>query len=167
MTDGKDPLRYDRMVENALRGVAREALGYVQRHGLPGEHHFYITYRTDHPGVLLSQHLRARYANEITIVLQHQFWNLEVGEESFRVTVSFGDKPEAIVVPYAAITAFVDPSVRFGLQFQPEGSAAGFVSDAETKQADPPPDATPAPEAKQAPTEAPAKVVTLDAFRKK
>ncbi|HEX9792150.1 MAG TPA: ClpXP protease specificity-enhancing factor SspB [Kiloniellales bacterium] len=110
-------LRYDRMVEDALRGVVGKALSQVAKRGLPGDHHFYITFRSDDPGVQIPDHLRQRYPSEMTIVLQHQFWGLEVGEEAFSVTLTFSDVPERLTVPYAALVAFADPSVRFGLQF--------------------------------------------------
>ena len=110
-------LRYDRMVESALRDVVRQALALVAEHGLPGNHHFFITFRTDHPDVEMTATLVERYPKEMTIVLQHQFWALRVAEELFEVTLSFNDKPERLIVPYAAISSFADPSVRFGLQF--------------------------------------------------
>jgi hypothetical protein len=111
-------LKYDVMVERALRGVLRDALCYVIDKGLPGEHHFYITFRTEHPGVEIPDHLRARYPSEMTIVLQHQFWGLQVDQETFAVTLSFSDVPEHLKVPFDAVVAFADPSVRFGLQFE-------------------------------------------------
>ena len=112
-----DELRYDRMVEDALRSVVNRALVHVAERGLSGEHHFYITFLTDHPDVVMPDHLRSHYPNEMTIVLQHQFWGLEVGTETFGVTLSFANQPERLTVPFAAVTAFADPSVRFGLQF--------------------------------------------------
>jgi hypothetical protein len=113
----ENELRYDSMVEEALRGVVGKALAHVAKHGLPGEHHFYITFRTDDPGVMVPDHLRQCYPGEMTIVLQHQFWGLTVGTEEFSVTLTFSDVPEQLTVPYAAVVAFADPSVRFGLQF--------------------------------------------------
>jgi uncharacterized protein len=113
----RNELRYDSMVEEALRGVIGKALTHAAKHGLPGEHHFYITFRTDDPGVAIPEHLRQRYPGEMTIVLQHQFWGLEVGTDQFSVTLTFSNKPEKLTVPYAAVVAFADPSVRFGLQF--------------------------------------------------
>ena len=110
-------LRYDSMVEEALRGVVGKALTHVAKHGLPGEHHFYITFRTDDPGVVIPDHLRQQYPGEMTIVLQHQFWGLDVGDDEFSLTLTFADVPERLTVPYAAVVAFADPSVRFGLQF--------------------------------------------------
>jgi len=114
---GEEGLRYDAMVEQALRGVVRRALSYAAERGLPGDHHFYVSFRTNDPGVDIPSQLRARYPNEMTIVLQHQFWGLDVGEEAFGVTLSFSDVPERLTVPFSAISAFADPSVRFGLQF--------------------------------------------------
>lgn len=114
--------KYDRMVERALRGVVREALREAAANGLPGNHHFYISFRTDHADVSIAPYLHERYPDEMTIVLQHQFWGLEVDEDGFEVTLSFNDKPERLVIPLQSITAFADPSVRFGLQFEGEGS---------------------------------------------
>ena len=114
----KDWLRYDRMVEDALRGVVRRALNDVSASGLPGDHHFYLTFRTGEPGVQIAPALKSQYPKEMTIVLQHQFWGLEVGEEQFAVTLSFGGKHERLVVPYRSIVSFADPSVKFGLQFE-------------------------------------------------
>ncbi len=126
----KDWLRYDRMVEDALRGVVRRALTEVASSGLPGDHHFYLTFRTVEPGVHIAAALRGQYPKEMTIVLQHQFWGLEVNEEHFAVPLSFGGKHERLVVPYRAIVSFADPSVKLGLQFESavpagEGDADG------------------------------------------
>lgn len=112
-----DPLRYDVMVEEALRAVVRKALDTAAESGLPGKHHFYVTFRTDHPKVKIPDVLRERFPSEMTIVLQYQFWALKVSDEKFQVTLSFDDKPERLTVPFEAISAFADPSVRFGLQF--------------------------------------------------
>lgn len=117
-------LRYDKMVEDALRQVLRQSLQFVVAHGLPGDHHFYITFRTDHPDVVMPGYLRKRYPDEMTIVLQHQFWNLEVAEAYFSVSLTFSNKPELLVIPFAAVAAFADPSVRFGLQFEASDGAA-------------------------------------------
>jgi len=117
MSTTEDGLQYDVMVEDALRGVVRQALQHVAERGLPGDHHFYITFRSEHPGVQLADHLRERYPREMTIVLQYQFWDLAVGEESFSVTLSFNNRAEKLVIPFEAVVAFADPSVRFGLQF--------------------------------------------------
>jgi hypothetical protein len=115
---GDSGLRYDVMVEAALRGVMRDALNHAIEHGLPGAHHFYLSFRTGHPGVQIDQSLRARFPEEMTIVLQHQFWDLSVEEDRFAVTLSFSNARQRLVVPFAAVTAFNDPSVNFGLQFQ-------------------------------------------------
>jgi hypothetical protein len=113
----EDDLHYDVMVENALRGVVRQALAQVAEHGLPGEHHFYVTFRTDHPSVVMPDSLKERYPREMTIVLQHQFWDLQVGDDAFQVTLTFNNVSEQLSIPFEAIAAFADPSVRFGLQF--------------------------------------------------
>ncbi len=119
--DDEDILRYDRMVEQALRGVVREAVNEVMEDGLPGDHHFYITFMTDHPGVKIPDYLRERYPGEMTIVLQYQFYDLGVDDEIMKVTLSFNNVPERLEIPLAAITIFADPSVNFALQFQPLG----------------------------------------------
>ena len=125
----RDTLQYDKMVESALRGVVRQALIYVSKNGLPGNHHFYLTFRTDHPGVDISDALRAQYPNDMTVVLQHQYWGLEVNDDHFVVNLSFSNMPERLQVPYAALMSFVDPSVKFGLQFQPlDGDASAGLS---------------------------------------
>ncbi len=118
---GENVLRYDRMVENALRGVVKEAIEEVMKDGLPEEHHFYITFITDYPGVKIPDYLRDRYPGEMTIVLQFQFYDLHVNDERLQVTLSFNNVPEKLEVPLAAITIFADPSVNFALQFQPVG----------------------------------------------
>jgi uncharacterized protein len=151
----KDLLRYDKMVEAALRGVVREALARAAANGLPGAHHFYITFRTHFPGLRLPDDLARQYPDEMTIVLEHQFWELEVSEQCFSVTLSFQNRPERLTIPFEAITAFADPAVKFGLQFQPTGEA----------EARPPEPA--AARAKPEKADKPAEVVALDTFRKK
>jgi len=121
MIDDEDILRYDKMVEQALRGVVRQAVEEVIEDGLPGEHHFYITFMTDHPGVNIPDYLRDRYPGEMTIVLQFQFYDLEVDDQKMGVTLSFNNVPERLEIPLSAITIFADPSVNFALQFQPLG----------------------------------------------
>ena len=150
------------MVQDALLDVVRRLLGDAAKHGLPGDHHFYIAFRTGFPGVAIPGHLKAKYPDEMTIVLQNQFWDLTVCEDRFEVGLSFNQKPETLVVPFAALTGFLDPSVEFGLQFQrktaPEPQPAPKpVVEAVPAKAD-------SPEASEKPAE---KVVTLDAFRKK
>lgn len=121
MTDNdEDTLRYDRMVESALRGVVREAIQEVIEEGeLPGDHHFYITFMTDFPGVKIPAYLHDRYPGEMTIVLQYQFYDLSVDSQKMGVTLSFNNVPERLEIPLSAITIFADPSVNFALQFQP------------------------------------------------
>jgi uncharacterized protein len=114
----KPLLRYDMMVEKALRGVVREALAVAAERGLPGSHHFYITFRTDMASVEIPDSLKAQYPHEMTIVLEHQFWDLQVDERQFSVTLSFRNLPQRLTVPFAAVTAFSDPSVKFGLEFR-------------------------------------------------
>ncbi|HWL79948.1 MAG TPA: ClpXP protease specificity-enhancing factor SspB [Roseomonas sp.] len=175
MTEDNKPveslLPYDRWTEEAMREVALKALEHVGVHGLPGEHHFYITFRTDHPGVAMPAHLKARYPEEMTIVLQHQFWDLKVDREKGFVTagLSFGGVPATLTIPIAALTAFWDPHVRVGLRF-PSAEAPAKAAEEEAL-ADPVPspmaeqgeDGTPKP----APEEGPAQVVSLDAFRRR
>ena len=118
--DDFDPiLRYDKMVEKALRSVVRHALDHVIKDGLPGDHHFYITFMTQFPGVELPPYLEEQYPDEMTIVLQYQFYGLEVDDERMVVTLSFNNVPERLVIPLEAVTIFADPSVNFALQFQP------------------------------------------------
>lgn len=113
-----DLLRYDLMIETALRNVVRETLSSVAQNGLPGEHHFYITFLTKYPGVEIPEYLHKQYAEEMTIVLQYQFFGLKVDDEAFGVTLSFNNIKERLRIPIKAITTFADPSVNFALQFQ-------------------------------------------------
>ena len=144
-----DALRYDVMVETALRGVVRQAVSLAAERGLPGDHHFYISFRTRSPGVKIAKRLRDQHPEEMTIVLQHQYWDLAVHDDTFSISLSFGGKRERLVIPFTAITAFVDPSVNFGLPFKPSQTQDDIA---------------------RAATEAPAKssgeVVRLDKFRR-
>jgi uncharacterized protein len=112
-----DLIRYDLLVQEALRGVVRNVLGEAARNGLQGEHHFFITFKTNAPGLRLSNRMRERYPDEMTIILQHQFWDLGVTDHAFEVGLSFSNVPERLLIPFASITSFVDPSVQFGLKF--------------------------------------------------
>src|SRR5438045_3171003 len=112
-----DHIRYDLLAQEALRGVVRTVLEDAAKNGLPGDHYFYITFDTRAEGVRVSQRVQTQYPDEMTIVLQHQFWDLAVGVEGFEVGLSFGGVPERLSVPFTAIKGFVDPSVQFGLQF--------------------------------------------------
>lgn len=119
-----DHIRYDLLAQEALRSVVRRVLSDVAKDGLPGDHHFYISFDTRAPGVRLSQRMREKYPEEMTIVLQHQFWDLTVSDSTFEVGLSFGGIPEKLVIPFSALKGFFDPSVKFGLQFElaaPEG----------------------------------------------
>jgi hypothetical protein len=115
---GTDHIRYDLLVQDALRSVVRNVLTDVGKHGLPGDHHFYISFKTGAPGVRISNRLREQYPDEMTIVLQHQFWDLGITEHTFEVGLSFGGVPERLLVPFDAIVGFFDPSVQFGLKFE-------------------------------------------------
>lgn len=195
MAGGKDLMRYDLLVQDALKGVVRKVL-IDAKDGLPGEHHFYISFQTDFPGVRLSNRLREKYPQEMTIVLQHQYWDLNVTEHTFEVGLSFSGIPERLLIPFDALTGFFDPSVQFGLKFDSQDDDAEEAPEAapapvrgassepvELKQprktlpaAEKPAAAAPKAEQAEAPEEqAPesdaasgtAEVVSLDAFRKK
>jgi hypothetical protein len=114
----KDLIRYDLLVQDALKGVVRKVLTDAARDGLSGDHHFYISFRTDFPGVRLSNRLREKYPQDMTIILQHQYWDLGVTEHAFEVGLSFSGIPERLLVPFDAVTGFFDPSVQFGLKFE-------------------------------------------------
>ena len=162
----KDSINYEAMVQTALRDVVKKAISYTEKHGLLGNHHFYITFATEHPGVQVPDYLRDQYGDEITIVLQYEFWDLVAEAKGFYVTLCFDDAHEKLYVPYTALLSFVDPSVKFGLQFTPvaeEHSEVGKVikgdkpnnakSKSKSKENEPPKDGS--------------NVVTLDSFRKK
>ena len=181
----QEGLRYDRMVEAALRSVVREALTEVAAHGLPVAHHFYLTFRTDAPGVNIPGVLRRQYPREMTIVIQHQYEDLRVDPDKFSITLSFNNQPSFLEIPMAALTAFVDPSVKFGLQFNvsaragPEDGAedgedmgegpGGAADEARNVNEDAPIAAGEASESAEEAEEAEEaeKVVTLDRFRRK
>ena len=170
---------YTKLVEHALRYVVRDTLTLIAEHGLPGRHNIYITFRTDYPGVVLAEELKARYPAEMTIVLQHEFWGLEVGEEGFGVTLSFNNVSQRIEIPFAAVTVFADPSVEFGLQFNLTGRDEQDEDDEPADEADqaksdvtsmPQPtvsNETAASHASEDKEGGTAEVVTLDQFRKK
>ncbi len=149
-----DHIRYDVLARDALRGVLRRVLSDAAAHGLPGEHHFFITFISKAEGVKLSPRLLAQYPDEMTIILQHQFWDLEVSEDRFEVGLSFGGIPERLGVPFSAIKNFFDPSVQFGLQFEPTEGAG------ETPTNLP---AAPVPSALAGPAAAPAAAETAEA----
>jgi hypothetical protein len=161
----QDHIRYDILTQEALRGVVRKVLAEVAKTGLPGEHHFFISFITKAPGVRISQKLLEQYPADMTIVLQNQFWDLKVSESQFEVGLSFDDKPEILVVPFTAIKGFFDPSVQFGMELK--GAVALPTEDEKAEAAEPARLGAPAP-APAAAAEVPGeKVVSLDAFRKK
>ena len=168
----QDLIRYDVLAQEALRGVVKTVLTEVAQTGLPGEHHFFITFDTRHPGVRISSRLHEQYPQEMTIVLQHQFWDLAVTDSTVQVGLSFNGIPERLLVPFSAINSFVDPHASFGLKFDPQPEAAAAEEIASTDAAESlsagggerkneaGPDAA-------EPAAGTADVVSLDAFRKK
>jgi hypothetical protein len=163
-----DHIRYDVLARDALRGVLKHVLADAAEHGLPGEHHFYITFLSKAEGVKISPRLLSQYPQEMTVILQHQFWDLVVTDDRFEVGLSFNGIPERLVIPFSSIKSFFDPSVQFGLQFEPNDEAA--------VEAAPVVETLPVAAASEAPAETgdePAKqgegaeVVRLDRFRKK
>ncbi|MBV8889982.1 MAG: hypothetical protein JO305_09970 [Alphaproteobacteria bacterium] len=166
----QDLFQYPKLVEAALRGVVREVLSRTSRQGMRGGHHFYIGFATRAPGVVLPPQLLERYPDEMTIVLQHQFWDLQVAEDAFSVTLSFQSQPERLSIPFAAIRTFTDPSVSFGLQFgageEPKPAPAALPAPIAAVTEQPKEDSPPAEAAAQTP-HAGAEVVALDKFRKR
>lgn len=181
-----DHIRYDLLVQDAFRGIFRKVLVDAAQHGLPGEHHFYITFKTGAPDVVMSDRLRAEYPEQMTIILQHQFWDLKVHDSGFEVGLSFRRVPEKLEIPFAAVTGFFDPSVNFGAEFtaeDPDAARAEEEADKAPALAAVPstepvagkPAERPAPAEKPEPAAEPAsepvedspKVVSIDAFRKK
>ena len=159
----QDQMHYEAMAQEALRGVVKAALKRAAGEGLPGAHHFYITFKTDAPGVSGPSDLLSRYPDEMTIVLQHQYWDLAPGETFFSVTLQFSGQPKRLSVPYAAVTRFYDPSVQFLLQFEAPASASGEIrplavapDETEAGPDEPPPEGS-----------GEANIVSLDQFRKK
>lgn len=178
----EDLMRYDLLAQDALRSVVRLALLRVRESGLPGDHHFFIAVSINHPGVTVSERLRKKYEDEMTIVLQHQYWNLEVYEKFFEVELSFDNVPEKLIIPYAAVKGFYDPSVQFGLQFEVAGEESTLEEEADSENDEEAPasenDAENADSTDNAKSEmsepAPSQasnddstVISLDSFRKK
>lgn len=172
-----ETLPYPLWVEEALRGVVRRALEHTAGHGLIGDHHYYISFRTTADGVDIAGHIRARHPEEMTIVLQHQFWDLEVGPEAFSVSLRFGGRLTPLRIPFAAISAFGDPSVNFGLQFTVPPAAASPQLDAAPTGPQTASPALPQPAGAADPEQPPegeksdkgdaGRVIAFDAFRKK
>ncbi len=168
----KDLLRYDALTQNAMRGVVREVLRGAEKDGLPGDHHFFITFVTNNPGVEISDALIGRYPTEMTIVLQHQYWGLEVDDDKFCVSLTFNKVPERLVIPFSAIRGFYDPSVQFGLQFpvETEGASAAVglpITDIDNPALDPESSESDDDETDQPEEDKTGDIVSLDAFRKK
>ncbi len=173
-----DLIRYDLLVQDALRSVVRRVLADTARAGLPGDHHFNIAFKTQAPGAVVPAAIKSRFPDEMSIILQHEFWDLVVGPDAFEVSLNFSRKPERLTVPFDAITGFTDPSVPFGFKLEPRVGEKPAEPRAAPAPAPPPPAAKPAP-AKPAEPAAmkpaapaekpaePAKVVSIDAFRKK
>jgi len=154
---------YDEIVQEALRAVVGRVLGEVEATGrLPGEHHFYITFKTRMPGVSIPKHLSERFPDEMTIVIQNRFWDLKVREEGFEVGLSFNQAPAKLIIPFAAVTGFVDPAVNFALQFQAQVDDDGEVDTGHSSAGNDAPGAAPA-----APVEDGSNVVSVDFTRKK
>lgn len=189
-----DLIRYDLLVQDALRSVVRKVLSDAVRSGLPGEHHFNISFKTHAPGVMIPPQMRQRYPDEMAIILQHEFWDLAVGQDGFEVSLNFSRKPERLTIPFDSITGFSDPSVPFGFKLEPRlvapeepvreaakpvralgasksPTAATTKSSESTKPPEPPKRSEPAKSSEKAdakPAEAaPSKIVSIDAFRKK
>ena len=179
-----DEIRYGELTQDALRGVVRQVLSQVQKTGLPGQHHLYIAFNTSSEGVGVSKRLKERFPEEMTIVLQYQFWDLQVTDDRFEVKLSFSNVPETLVVPFRAVKAFYDPSAQFGLQFGKPGAAndsarahmaaamPDLVGGADETAHSRPPEPGAAEESETATPEValirpPAEVVQLDRFRKK
>jgi hypothetical protein len=160
----EDHMRYDILTQEALRGVVRKVLTEVSKTGLPGEHHFFISFVTRAPGVRLSEKLLGQYDKEMTIVIQNQYWDLKVSETGFEVGLSFDGIPETLVIPFSAVKGFFDPSVQFGMQFDPATAPGAAASEAKADASLESTAATSGNEDGEKPGE---KVVSLDSFRKK
>lgn len=155
---------YGNLMHRAMRGLIQEVLEGIAKNGLPGSHHFFITFDTMHPDVELADWLSDRYPEEMTVVIQHWFDNLDVTNEGFGITLNFGDSPEPLYIPYDAIRTFVDPSVEFGLRFETQDSSDDEDEDEDDLDGDEDGDDTPPEGPKSGPREA--EIVSLDKFRK-
>ncbi|MGR3502867.1 SspB family protein [Pseudaestuariivita sp.] len=158
-----DAIDYGNLMHRAMRSLIHDVLTDVQANGLPGDHHFFITFDTTHPDAAIAPWLADRYPGEMTVVMQHWYDGLDVTTEGFHVTLNFGDAPEPLYIPFAAIKTFVDPSVEFGLRFENAEDTASELSVVQEQTAPETPKPADAPNAKEA---GPADVVSLDSFRK-
>ena len=162
-----DTIDYGNLMHRAMRGLIKEVLNDVAANGLPGEHHFFITFDTGHPDVELADWLSDRYPDDMMVVMQHWYDNLDVGDEGFAVTLNFGDRPEPLYIPYDAIKTFIDPSVEFGLRFETQDDEEAQPGSVEQMPVTPPTEpAAQAPEAKDDTASEAGEVVSLDSFRK-
>ena len=176
---GADLIRYDLLVQDALRSVVRKVLADAARDGLRGEHHFNISFKTHAPGVNLPTSIKQRYPDEMAIILQHEFWDLSVGADHFEVSLNFSRRPERLTVPFDAITGFSDPSVPFGFKLEPRTAesaspaapapavAPAAKSGKAAAKAEAKPKLVEPPKSAEKPAEGETKVVSIDAFRKK
>jgi hypothetical protein len=163
----KDFIGYQALTDSALRGVVRDALRRIEKSGLIGAHHFYLTFKTHFEGVDIPDFLKEQYPDEMTIIIQHQYWALKVKDDYFEVTLTFKKLPAPLHIPFNALTAFFDPGVQFGLQFRSEGEA-GKTGPMMVPPSEPVSEPTLQPEpAAEKPVPAPGEVVSLDSFRKK
>ena len=163
----KDFIGYQALTDAALRGVVRDALRRIEKSGLIGAHHFYLTFKTHGDGVDIPDFLKEQYPDEMTIIIQHQYWALKVKDDYFEVTLTFKKLPAPLHIPFNALTAFFDPGVQFGLQFRSEGEA-GKTGPMMVPPSEPVGEPTPQPEpTAEKPAPAPGEVVSLDSFRKK
>ncbi len=163
----KDFIGYQALTDSALRGVVRDALRRIEKSGLIGAHHFYLTFKTHFEGVDIPDFLKEQYPDEMTIIIQHQYWALKVKDDYFEVTLTFKKLPAPLHIPFNALTAFFDPGVQFGLQFRSEGEA-GKTGPMMVPPSEPVGEPTPQPEpAAEKPAPAPGEVVSLNSFRKK
>jgi uncharacterized protein len=164
----KDFIGYQALTDAALRGVVRDALRRIEKSGLIGAHHFYLTFKTHAEGVDIPDFLKEQYPDEMTIIIQHQYWALKVKEDYFEVTLTFKKLPAPLHIPFNALTAFFDPGVQFGLQFRSEGDTATKTGPMMVPPSDPVGEPIPQPEpAAEKPAAVPGEVVSLDSFRKK
>ena len=160
-------IEYGQLMHSAMRGLIRKVLTDVAQNGLPGEHHFFITFDTQHPDVEIAEWLADRYPGEMTVVMQHWYDNLEVTDDGFSVTLNFGDAPEPLYIPFESIKTFVDPSVEFGLRFESQSDEDGEDLDEDTDDPTVEELEIPETEVEAEPAATDADVVSLDSFRKK
>lgn len=165
-----DLMNYDQLTQDAMRSVVKRALEHVVEHGLPGDHHFYVSFDTNFPGVVISESVYEQYPDEMTIVIQHQFWGLEVKDGVLRIELSFNNIPEKLEIPLMSIIGFFDPHVQFGIQFEIPEEILEAIEVLETEansDDDDEPEDNASPEENNVEPDASAQVVSLDAFRKK